>query len=44
MRYHLTAAENIAVGRIEARNDLARIESAARRSLAAEVIEKLPMG
>jgi ATP-binding cassette subfamily B protein len=44
VRYHLTAAENIAVGRIEARNDRARIESAAERSLANEVIEKLPMG
>src|SRR5690606_357030 len=28
VRYHLTAAENIAVGRIEARNDRARIEQA----------------
>ena len=44
VRYHLTAAENIAVGRIEARNDRARIESAAERSLANEVIEKLPLG
>ena len=30
VRYHLTAAENIAVGRIEARDDQARIEAAAR--------------
>ena len=30
VRYHLTAAENIAVGRIEARDDRARIEDAAR--------------
>jgi len=44
VRYHLTAAENIAVGRIEARNDRARIASAAERSLADEVIERLPMG
>jgi ATP-binding cassette subfamily B protein len=44
VRYHLTAAENIAVGRIEARNDRARIEAAADRSLADEVIEKLPEG
>ncbi len=29
VRYHLTAAENIAVGRIEARDDRARIEAAA---------------
>ena len=42
VRYHLTAAENIAVGRIEARNDRARIVRAAQRSLADEVIEKLP--
>jgi ATP-binding cassette subfamily B protein len=44
VRYHLTAAENIAVGRIEARNDRARIEAAAERSLADEVIRKLPAG
>ncbi len=44
VRYHMTAAENIAVGRIEARNDRARIVEAARRSLADEVIEKLPRG
>ena len=44
MRYHLSAADNIAVGRIEARNDRARIEQAAQRSLADEVIAKLPDG
>ena len=44
VRYHLTAAENIAVGRIEARTDRARIERAARQSLADEVIAKLPRG
>ena len=44
VRYHLTAAENIAVGRIEARTDRARIERAARLSLADEVIAKLPRG
>jgi ATP-binding cassette subfamily B protein len=44
MRYHLTAAENIAVGRIEAQDDRARIEEAARRSLADDVIRKLPAG
>jgi ATP-binding cassette, subfamily B, bacterial len=43
VRYHLTAADNIAVGRIEARDDRARIEQAAERSLADDVIEKLPM-
>ena len=44
MRYNFTAAENIAVGRIEARGDRARIVTAAERSLADEVIEKLPKG
>ena len=44
VRYHLKAAENIAVGRIEARDDRERIEEAARRSLADEVIAKLPIG
>jgi ATP-binding cassette subfamily B protein len=42
VRFHLTAAENIAVGRIEASGDRARIEEAARRALADEVIAKLP--
>jgi ATP-binding cassette subfamily B protein len=44
VRYHLTAAENIAVGRIEARADRERIVEAARRSLADEVIARLPQG
>jgi ATP-binding cassette, subfamily B, bacterial len=44
VRYHLTAAENIAVGRIEARDDRARIEAAAHASLADEVIHRLPAG
>ena len=44
VRYHMTAAENIAVGRIEARDDRARIVKAAERSLADEVIDKLPKG
>jgi ATP-binding cassette subfamily B protein len=44
VRFHLSAADNIAVGRIEARADRARIEEAARRSLADEVIRKLPAG
>ncbi len=42
VRYNMTAGENIAVGRIEARDDQARIEAAADRSLASEVIAKLP--
>ncbi len=44
VRYHLTAAENIALGDIEAREDQARIAAAARRSLADEVIARLPKG
>jgi ATP-binding cassette subfamily B protein len=44
VRYHLTAGENIAVGRIEARDDRPRIVTAAKRSLADEVIAKLPEG
>jgi len=44
VRYHFTAADNIAVGRIEARDDHARIVAAAERSLADEVIRKLPKG
>ncbi len=44
VRYHFTAADNIAVGRIEARGDRARIEAAAERSLADEVIRRLPAG
>jgi ATP-binding cassette subfamily B protein len=44
VRYHLTAAENIAVGRIEARDDRPRIVAAAERSVADEVIDKLPQG
>ncbi|MBA4489319.1 ABC transporter ATP-binding protein [Paracoccus sp. S1E-3] len=44
VRYNLTAADNIAVGRIEARDDRPRIEAAAERALADRVIEKLPSG
>ncbi|MEW9807375.1 ABC transporter ATP-binding protein [Mesorhizobium sp. ZMM04-5] len=44
IRYSLTAAENIGVGRIEAAPDRDRIEAAAEQSLAAPVIEKLPLG
>ncbi|MGE0847462.1 MAG: ABC transporter ATP-binding protein [Flavobacteriaceae bacterium] len=44
VRYNLTAADNIAVGRIAARDDRARIVAAAERSLADRVIEKLPDG
>jgi ATP-binding cassette, subfamily B, bacterial len=44
VRYSLSAADNIAVGRIAARNDRARVERAATRSQADEVIGKLPAG
>lgn len=44
VRYHLTAGENIAVGRIDARHDAARIAEAARRSLADQVVARLPGG
>ena len=44
VRFHLTAADNIAVGLIEARADRERIVRAAERSLADEVIAKLPAG
>ncbi len=42
IRYQMTAAINIAIGEIQARDDLARIDAAAERSLAKSVIEKLP--
>lgn len=44
VRYNFTASDNMAVGRIGARDDRERIEQAARRSLADEVIAKLPGG
>jgi ATP-binding cassette subfamily B protein len=44
VRYYFDAADNIAVGRIEARDDRARIEQAARRSVADQVIGRLPKG
>jgi ATP-binding cassette subfamily B protein len=44
VRYNLTAADNIAVGRIGARDEHIRIEQAARRSLADDVIANLPRG
>src|SRR5258708_11280517 len=42
MRYDLTATENIAVGRIEEKDNIFRIRSAAQKSLAEDVIRKLP--
>ncbi|HSR41202.1 MAG TPA: ABC transporter ATP-binding protein, partial [Longimicrobiales bacterium] len=44
VRYDMRARENIAVGRIEARDDEARIRSAARKSLAEEVVGQLEAG
>jgi ATP-binding cassette subfamily B protein len=44
VRFHLSAADNIAVGMIDARADRGRIVKAAQQSLADEVIEKLPEG
>jgi ATP-binding cassette, subfamily B, bacterial len=44
VRYNLTAADNIAVGRVAARDDHSRIERAALRSGADEVIARLPAG
>jgi ATP-binding cassette subfamily B protein len=44
VHYHFTASDNIAVGRIERRADRARIVAAAERSLADDVIRKLPNG
>jgi ATP-binding cassette subfamily B protein len=42
VRYELTAAENIAVGRTTQGEDRTRIEGAAERSRASGVIERLP--
>ena len=44
VRYHLTAAENIAVGQIDAMGDQPRIESAARKGMADQVIAGLEQG
>jgi ATP-binding cassette subfamily B protein len=44
VRFHFTAAENIAMGRIEAGEDRDRIEVAAERSLADAVVARLPLG
>jgi ATP-binding cassette, subfamily B, bacterial len=42
VRYDMTAAENIAVGRIDVPVDMAQIQAAARKSHAESVIRKLP--
>jgi ATP-binding cassette subfamily B protein len=42
VRFHMTAAENIGIGKVAVMGERARIEDAARRSLAHEMIEQLP--
>lgn len=42
MRYEMTARENIAVGRIDRINDLELLQESARKSMAADVLRKLP--
>lgn len=44
VEYQMTASDNVAVGRIEQRDDRERIAQAASRSLADTVIAKLPKG
>ncbi|WBU65178.1 ABC transporter ATP-binding protein [Paracoccus aerodenitrificans] len=44
VRYSMSAADNIAVGRISARDDRPRIEAAASSAMADEVIARLPAG
>jgi len=44
MRYEMTARENIAVGQIHELNHLDLLKQAARKSLADEVIARLPLG
>ena len=44
VHYNFSAGDNIAVGRIEERDDQARVERAAARSQADEVIARLPFG
>jgi ATP-binding cassette subfamily B protein len=44
VRFSFTARENVAVGRIAARDDAERVARAAERSLADGVIARLPLG
>jgi ATP-binding cassette, subfamily B, bacterial len=44
MRYEMTARENIAVGRVEEINDLESLKDAARKSMADDVVARLPQG
>jgi len=43
MRYEMTARENIAVGQIEKLDDLKLLQMASRKSLADQVVAKLPL-
>jgi len=44
MRYEMTARENIAVGRIEQMNNLSLLQQSAQKSLADQVVDRLPSG
>ena len=44
MRYEMTARENIAVGRIERMNDMDKLQQSAAKSMAVDVLRKLPRG
>ncbi|MBZ5666255.1 MAG: ABC transporter ATP-binding protein/permease [Acidobacteriia bacterium] len=44
MRYEMTARENIAVGRVEEIGNLDQIQTAAKKSMADEIIARLPQG
>jgi ATP-binding cassette, subfamily B, bacterial len=44
MRYEMTARENIAVGRIDRMSDVELLQQSARKSMASDVLRKLPLG
>ncbi len=44
MRYEMTARENISIGKVSDSGDLPKIKEAARKSMAAQVIDKLEFG
>jgi ATP-binding cassette, subfamily B, bacterial len=44
VRYDMTAAENIGIGRIEDQDNVFRVRAAAHKSLAEQVVRKLPKG
>ncbi len=44
MRYEMTSRQNISMGKIEDRGNFASITAAARKSLAEQVIARLPLG